>query len=62
MRDKRTPEEARRELAGDIRSNAGYLEAVIAKAERLGIEVPEDVAQFVGRLRAWGWTLRGEEE
>jgi hypothetical protein len=49
----RTPEDDRRELLGDIRRTAGYMESVISRARRLDVAVPEAMVACVDLWRSW---------
>jgi hypothetical protein len=61
MRDKRTPEEERRQLlADDLRRIAGFASAVVGEATELGLEVPEEVPGCVATLAGWSRLLRSE--
>jgi hypothetical protein len=62
MRDKRTPEEERRQLlADDLRRIAGFASAVVGEATELGLEVPEETAHCIATFFGWSHRLRGEE-
>ena len=62
MRDKRTPEEDRRQLlADDLRRIAGFASAVVGEATELGLEVPEETAQCIATFFSWSYRLREEE-
>jgi hypothetical protein len=52
--------EARARLVVDVRSVAGYAEALVAEAERLDLPVPPVVLLAVVALRAWAWQLTEE--
>lgn len=61
MRDKRTPQEERRQLlADDLRRIAGFASAVVGEAIELGLDIPEEVPGCVATLAGWSRLLRGE--
>jgi hypothetical protein len=53
MRRKDSDDELRRLLIDDVRRLAGLAASVVAEAERLGEETPEDVARCVAVWRTW---------
>jgi hypothetical protein len=62
MRDKRTPDEERRQLlADDLRRIAGFASAVVGEATELGLEVPEETAQCIATFFGWSRRLREVE-
>jgi hypothetical protein len=54
---RRRRQDARQRLAEDARRTAGYAEATIASARRLGADVPEGVAACALVWRYWAWRL-----
>jgi hypothetical protein len=59
-RDRRP--DPRQVLAEDARRAVGYLEAVMADAQRLGVQPDEGVLACLVVLRAWGERIVTREE
>jgi hypothetical protein len=56
MRRPSLDDEQRGQLADDVRRLAGFADATVAKATRLGAEVPEGVVACLVVWRRWaGW-------
>jgi hypothetical protein len=49
----RSAQDDRRRLADDVRRTAGYMEAVVTRARRLDVAVPEAIAVCVDTWRGW---------
>jgi hypothetical protein len=54
MRWRRRRSDPRARLADDVRRLAGYAESVVAHADRLDVEVPEELADCV--VMWWRWS------
>jgi hypothetical protein len=48
-----TPEERRAQVRDDLRRTIGFLTAVVAEAEHLGLPVPANAPELLASLDAW---------
>ena len=48
-----SPEERRQQVHDDLMRIAGYLTAVIAEANHLGLPVPANAPELIASLNAW---------
>jgi hypothetical protein len=49
----RSAADAERRLADDVRRTAGYIDAVVTRARRLNVTVPEAIAVCADTWRGW---------
>jgi hypothetical protein len=48
-----TPEQRRQQVSDDVRRIGGFLTAVVAEAEHLGLPVPANAPEIIDTLTAW---------
>jgi hypothetical protein len=48
-----SPEERRQQVHDDLRRTIGFLTAVVAEAEHLGLPVPANAPELLANLDAW---------
>ena len=48
-----TPDERRQQVADDLRRTIGFLTAVVAEAEHLGLPVPANAPELLDSLTRW---------
>jgi hypothetical protein len=48
-----SPEERRQQVSDDLRRTIGFLTAVVAEAEHLGLPVPANAPELLASLVAW---------
>jgi hypothetical protein len=47
------PDERRQQVADDLRRTIGFLTAVVAEAEHLGLPVPANAPEIIASLDQW---------
>jgi hypothetical protein len=50
---RRTPDERRQQVSDDLRRTIGFLTAVVAEAEHLGLPVPANAPEIIDSLTLW---------
>jgi hypothetical protein len=53
-----SPEERRQQVQDDLRRISGFLTAVVAEAEHLGLPVPANAPEIIASLDLWHDQLR----
>lgn len=48
-----TPDERRQQVSDDLRRTIGFLTAVVAETQHLGLPVPANAAEIIDSLHAW---------
>jgi hypothetical protein len=54
-----SPEERRQQVSDDLRRTLGFLTAIVAEANHLGLPVPANASEILASLEAWQAQLRG---